>query len=57
MQVNITIGLPLELLNDIQENVKGKSRNAKIRACVAKGYKVIMSSQHFNGKVQVTNPP
>jgi hypothetical protein len=44
LHVQINVGLPPDLLDNIQNNIEGKSRNAKILTCLEKGFKEIMSA-------------
>jgi hypothetical protein len=44
MHVYISFGLPSELLAEIEKNIKGKTRNAKLLSCVEVGYAKLTES-------------
>ena len=39
--ITVSITLSLELLDQVERNIKGKTRTAKLRKCVEKGYEML----------------
>jgi hypothetical protein len=61
MHVHLSLGLPPELLAEIESHIEGTSRNAKLLACVEKGYAILKTSSkaattHRKGKWGKENP-
>ena len=41
--VNISLSIPLTILNKIEQNIRGDSRSGKIMNCIEAGYPIIMT--------------
>jgi len=57
--VQIPIGIPLELLTEIEQNVEGLSRSEKLRKCVEIGFTILsnQASQDRGRGLILSSPP